>query len=176
VHLKEWPGLHTLPNLKAFELCNSEGRNLFPRLAGPSSLQSLRLSGHVKLQKLRPLDGFKNLQTLCLSECYVLPELPRLHALTALQLLNLYACKQLQQLPPLDSLKSLQKLNLNRCYKLLRLPPLDCLTALQDLMLGGCKELLGSCLRLPSTQGSGVLVYRVSDKRPRILKGEHVVE
>jgi hypothetical protein len=117
-----------------------------------------------------------NLQALLLSKCRALQALPPLDALTALQTLKLLDCEKLEHLPPLNSLKALNVFNLKNCYKLQQLPPMDCLTALQSLELYGCNKLSGSSLRLPSTEGPGVLVHGLADKKPRILQGEHVVE
>jgi hypothetical protein len=174
--LLRWPGFDTHTNLQTLELSGSENANQLPRLADFTSLQSLRIRSHPGLQEMPRLDALKNLQTLSFCECANLLVLPPLNMLTALQTLNLFACERLQQLPPLNCLKALCMINLARCYELQQLPPLDCLTNLQHLMLLHCTKLLGSRLKLPSTQASGVLVYGVADEELRVLQGEHLIE
>jgi hypothetical protein len=95
-------------------------------------------------------------------------------ALTALQTLEVIACV-IKQLLPLNGLTALQLISLDKCSSLQQLPPLDCLIALKHLELRECETLLGTPLRLPSSQGSRVSVYGVYDGT-RVLQGEHLIE
>ena len=109
-------------------------------VAALTNLQSLDLSGTIRLQDVSPLSSLINLQEIHLNHCVSVTDLAPLANLSALERLSLPYCKKVQHLEPLAALRSLTTLDLTRCVAVSDYRPLSGLTRLKSLRLGKCPD------------------------------------
>ena len=122
--------LRSCTSLQKVELTSIEALEIV-RL-GPSSLQSLNISGCWKLVEVCGLDRLVGLLSLVLIENRKLSKLPSLTALKRLHTLKC-SCLDIDEVPGLDGLVGLKSLSLSDCRRLSKLPSLTGLQCLREL-------------------------------------------
>ncbi|CAN1270345.1 Disease resistance protein L6 [Linum perenne] len=117
----------------------SRGLTRLPNLANLSNLMELRdeapeIPGDIwQLQK--------NLETLDVSGCIRLVDVTGLEKLESLQKLNMSNCWSIEELPDISGMKSLDDLNVSECIKLKKVIGLEKLESLTVLSMAGCKSI-----------------------------------
>ncbi|CAN1245259.1 Disease resistance protein L6 [Linum grandiflorum] len=102
------------------------------------ALESLTLES-TSLKRLSILSSLANLETLDVSGCIRLVDIQGLDRLGSLQKLNMSNCWSIEELPDISEMKSLKVLDVSECIKLVRVNGLEKLESLEELYMVDCR-------------------------------------
>ncbi|CAN1270348.1 Disease resistance protein L6 [Linum perenne] len=111
---------------------------------GLDNLETLDVSGCIRLVDVTGLDRLESLQKLNMSNCWSIEELPDISGMKSLDILDVSECIKLIKVGGLEKLKSLGELRMAGCKSIKKLPDMSQLEDLREINLKGCTQLKAS--------------------------------